>query len=147
MPSPSPRPRRRTDYSATPLAKKLGIAAGAEVALVGEPEGFRDALAPLPDGVRVHSRPRGRLDVVVFFAAGGRELRRRFGALAKQLAPAGGLWIAWPKRASRVETDLSFEIVQRTGLEGGLVDNKSCSIDDVWQALRFVYRRRDRSDN
>jgi hypothetical protein len=138
---------RRTDYSTTPLAKKLGIVAGAEVAFVGEPPRFRQTLAPLPHRVRVHSRPRGKLDVIVFFTAGERELDRRFSVLARQLEPAGGLWIAWPKKASTIDSDLSFETVQRTGLEAGLVDNKSCSIDEDWQALRFVYRRTDRRDN
>jgi hypothetical protein len=133
------------DYSATQLARKLGIKAGAEVAVVGSPAGFRKALEPLPDDVRIHSRPRGELDVIVFFASHRRELERRFPGLAETLAGAGGLWIAWPKKASKVDSDLSFEIVQQVGLDAGLVDNKSASIDQDWQALRFVYRVRDRS--
>lgn len=133
------------DYSSTPLAKKLGIKAGAQVALVGSPAGFRKALEPVPDDVRVHSRPRGELDVIVFFASQRLELARRFPGLAETLAPAGGLWVAWPKRTSKINSDLSFEIVQQIGLEAELVDNKSCSIDQDWQALRFVYRLRDRT--
>jgi len=132
------------DYSGTPLAKKLGMKAGAEVALVGSPRGFRGALEPLPEGIRVHSRPRGELDVIVFFASQHSELDRRFPGLARTLADAGGLWVAWPKKSSSIASDLSFEEVQRVGIDAGLVDNKSCSIDDDWQALRFVYRRRDR---
>jgi hypothetical protein len=132
------------DDSGTPLAKKLGIESGAEVALVGSPPGFREALAPLPDGVRVHSRPRGQLDVIVFFTTARGELARRFRGLASQLTEAGGLWIAWPKKASSLETNLTFDVVQHQGLEEGLVDNKSCSIDQDWQALRFVRRREDR---
>jgi hypothetical protein len=131
-------------YSGTPLAKKLGIEAGAEVALVGSPAGFREALAPLPDEVRVHSRPRGQLDVIVFFTTQRGELGRRFRSLASQLTEAGGLWIAWPKKAGAIESNLTFEIVQQRGLAEGLVDNKSCSIDQDWQALRFVRRREDR---
>ncbi|MGH2678417.1 MAG: DUF3052 domain-containing protein [Actinomycetota bacterium] len=130
--------------AATPLVTKLGIKAGAEVALVGSPGGFRAALTPLPDSVRVHSRPRGELDVIVFFTSQSAELARRFQGLARTLTPAGGLWVAWPKKASSIESDLTFDIVQRVGLDTGLVDNKSCSIDDDWQALRFVYRREDR---
>jgi hypothetical protein len=132
------------NYSSTPLAKKLGINAGAQVALVGTPRGFRAALAPLPSRVRVHSRPRGRLDVVVFFTTQQAELTRRFAGLAEPLTDAGGLWVAWPKKASAIDSDLSFDIVQRAGLDAGLVDNKSCSIDEDWQALRFVSRLRDR---
>jgi hypothetical protein len=100
------------DYSATPLARKLGAKPGAEV--------------------------------VVFFTTRQAELERRFEALKATLAPADGLWIAWPKKASRLETDLDFDAVQQTGLAAGLVDNKSAAIDDDWQALRFVYRVSDR---
>jgi hypothetical protein len=132
------------DYSATPLARKLGIAAGTEVAVVGTPEGFREALEPLPAGVRIHSRPRGELDVIVFFTSGRRDLVRRFGELAATLSDVGGLWVAWPKKASAIPSDLTFEAVQAVGLHAGLVDNKSCSIDNDWQAVRFVYRVEDR---
>jgi hypothetical protein len=131
-------------YSGTALATKLGIRAGAEVALVGSPAGFREALRPLPEEVRVHSRPRGQLDVIVFFTTYRGELSRRFRSLASQLTDTGGLWIAWPKKSSSIENNLTFEIVQQRGLAEGLVDNKSCSIDQEWQALRFVRRRQDR---
>jgi hypothetical protein len=132
------------DYSSTPLAKKLGIKPGAAVAIVGSPKSFRESLEPLPAGVRVHSRPRGELDLIVFFTTQGSELARRIGDLAKTLTDAGGLWVAWPKKASTIDSDLSFDRVQGVGLHAGLVDNKSCSIDADWQALRFVYRLEDR---
>jgi Protein of unknown function (DUF3052) len=132
------------DSSGTPLAKKLGLKAGAEVAVVGSPRDFRNALDPLPEGIRIHSRPRGELDVIVFFSTQRSELARRFAGLARSLADAGGVWVAWPKKSSSIDTDLSFEAVQKVGLDAGLVDNKSCSIDDDWQALRFVYRLKDR---
>jgi hypothetical protein len=132
------------DYPATPLWRKLGMSAGAQVALVGSPRGFREALAPLPGGVRIHSRPRGELDLIVFFTSQRSELIRRFPDLMGTLTSAGGLWVAWPKKASAIASDLSFETVQRVGLDAGLVDNKSCSIDADWQALRFVYRLKDR---
>jgi hypothetical protein len=83
-------------------------------------------------------------EVVVFFTTSRAELERRFDALKATLAPADGLWIAWPKQAAKIETDLSFEAVQEIGLAAGLVDNKSCAIDERWQALRFVYRLTDR---
>ena len=82
--------------------------------------------------------------VVVLFTTSRAELERRFDALKHTLAPADGLWIAWPKKAARIEGDLTFEVVQEIGLAHGLVDNKSCSIDGRWQALRFVYRLEDR---
>jgi hypothetical protein len=83
-------------------------------------------------------------EVVVLFTTRRAELERRFGALKKTMAPADGLWIAWPKKAAKVETDLDFDTVQRIGLDAGLVDNKSAAIDAEWQAVRFVYRREDR---
>jgi hypothetical protein len=83
-------------------------------------------------------------EVVVFFTTSRDELKHRFGALKKTLAPADGLWIAWPKKASKLETDLDFEAVQEIGLAAGLVDNKSAAIDEDWQAVRFVFRREDR---
>jgi hypothetical protein len=83
-------------------------------------------------------------EVVVFFTTRRHELEQRFAALKDTLAPADGLWIAWPKKASRLETDLDFAAVQRIGLAAGLVDNKSAAIDDAWQAVRFVYRREER---
>jgi len=125
------------DYSATPLPQKLGIKEGSRVALAGAPEGFAEKLGVRP-------KLRGEFDVAVLFANRKGELVRAFTPLARRLAPAGGLWVAWPKKSAAVETDLSFELVQEIGLGAGLVDNKSCSIDETWQALRFVIRLRDR---
>jgi hypothetical protein len=82
--------------------------------------------------------------IVVFFTTSRDDLERRFGALKATLDPADGLWIAWPKKAAKLDTDLSFEAVQEIGLDSGLVDNKSAAIDERWQALRFVYRLEDR---
>jgi hypothetical protein len=83
-------------------------------------------------------------EVLVFFTTRRAELERRFAAMKATLAPADGLWVAWPKKASKLETDLDFDTVQQIGLDHGLVDNKSAAIDERWQALRFVYRVRDR---
>jgi hypothetical protein len=132
------------DYSGTPLPKKLGIKEGSRVAILDAPEGFVATLSPMPDGVEVGTRTRGRLDVVVVFATRQAALERRLGPAVRALEPDGGLWLCWPKKASKVETDLTFDIVHGLGLETGLVDNKSASIDDVYQGLRFVYRLKDR---
>jgi hypothetical protein len=83
-------------------------------------------------------------DVLVYFTTSAAELERRFAALKRTLAPPDGLWIAWPKKASKVDTDLDFDTVQRIGLQAGLVDNKSAAVDEDWQAVRFVYRKADR---
>jgi hypothetical protein len=82
--------------------------------------------------------------VVVFFTTSSVDLAKRFAKLKRTLEPADGLWIAWPKKASKLETDLDFETVQRIGLDAGLVDNKSVAVDGDWQAVRFVYRLTDR---
>ena len=84
-------------------------------------------------------------NVTVFFTTSATELRERFEKLKATLGRADGLWIAWPKKAAEIATDLDFETVQRIGLDAGLVDNKSCAIDENWQAVRFVYRLADRS--
>jgi hypothetical protein len=127
----------RKDYSATPLPQKLDIKEGSRVAIQGGPKASADLIGVKP-------RARGQLDVIVLFQTRKGELTRAFAPLARRLAPAGGLWVAWPKKRAAVETDLSFEEVQGIGLQAGLVDNKSCSIDETWQALRFVYRLEDR---
>jgi hypothetical protein len=95
-----------------------------------------------PLGQKLGARP--GVEVLVLFTTSRAELERRFATLKATLAPADGLWVAWPKKASKLETDLSFEAVQEVGLAHGLVDNKSASIDERWQALRFVYRLADR---
>jgi hypothetical protein len=132
------------DYSGTPLPSKLGIKEGSRVAVLDGPEGFIATLTPMPDGVEVVTRTSGHLDVVVVFATRQAALERRLGPSVRALASDGGLWLCWPKKASKVHTDLTFDIVQSLGLEAGLVDNKSAAIDDVYQGLRFVYRVRDR---
>ena len=133
------------DYSGTHLWKKLGIKEGSRVAFVGAPAGFDETLGPLPDEVEVKGRATGPLDVIVVFATRTSDLRNRFRKLKGALDPAGGLWIAYPKKSSSIETDISFEAAQQLGLDEGLVDNKSCAIDDDWSGLRFVYRLVDRS--
>ncbi len=132
------------DYSGTPLYKKLGIKEESLILTVGAPDGFGELLQPLPAGATEVERAGEPVDVIILFVTEGKVLRSRFESLSRQLTPAGGLWIAWPKKSSKIPNDLSFDAVQGVGLEAGLVDNKSCAIDQDWQALRFVFRRRDR---
>lgn len=101
-------------------------------------------MGPLPEGVEIVEESADPPEVILLFVTLQPELEERFGGLAAMLAPAGGLWVAWPKKASEIASDLTFELVQKAGLEAGLVDNKSCTIDRDWQALRFVYRKQDR---
>ena len=131
-------------YSGTPLARKLGIREGALVALLGAPEGFETELDPLPEGVRLRRRLQRDLDVVVLFVADRRRLEQRFGPAAASIQPAGGLWVAWPRWWSGVETDLTENVLREVGLPAGLVDNKVCAINQAWSVLRFVIRRENR---
>ena len=140
MTSPAP----SAGYSGTPLPRKLGIKPGGRVGLLGAPDGFDTTLGELPPDVTVRRQARGPLDLVVAFFTERRVLEQRLARLKGALDPAGGLWIAWPKRASGVATDVDENVVRELGLAAGLVDNKVCAIDAVWSGLRLVYRLRDR---
>jgi len=129
--------------SDSPLVKKLGIKADCRLLLLNEPEDFLARLRPMPDNVTMGEEDE-LIDVAIVFAGDSKALRKGFPAAKKRLQPAGGLWIAYPKKASKVATDLSEAIVRQYGLDSGLVDNKVCSIDDAWTGLRFVYRKSDR---
>jgi hypothetical protein len=132
------------DYSGTPLPKKLGIKEGSRVVLVGAPDGFADLLVPWPAEAEVLPRAQRPIDVALLFSTRRSALRRRFHPLVKALHPAGGLWVGWPKKNSGISTDLTFDDVQGIGLDAGLVDNKSAALDERWQAMRFVFRLKDR---
>ena len=131
-------------YSVTPLPRKLGIGEGAVVALRGAPEGFERTLGELPDGTRLKRRVSPPVDVVVAFFKRAGELDRRLDGLARAIYPDGGLWVAWPKRASGVPTDITEDVVRELALPLGLVDNKVCAIDDTWSGLRVVHRLENR---
>ncbi len=132
--------------SGTPLAKRLGIKPGHAVVAMGEePASFADAI-DLPEGARLfHQLRPGPIDVLVYFVDRIAELERRFANLTARMHPAGGLWIAWPKKTSRRVTDITEDVVRRIGLAGGLVDNKVCAIDDTWSGLRLVVRVENRA--
>jgi hypothetical protein len=132
--------------SGTPLVKKLGIKEDQCVAFLDAPADFARTLGEIPPGVFPEAElgDGDAFDVILFFTHSEAELRQRFAALARRLTPAGGLWIAWPKRTSGVETDLNDNVVRGIGLQAGLVDNKICSIDTTWSGQRFVIRVQDR---
>jgi len=133
-------------YSGTPLPRKLGIREGDRLLILQAPPGFAAVLGQLPQGVTVRSRPSEteQFDVVVFFETELQALRNRFQGLARMLTPSGGLWIAWPKKASKMLTDITEDRVREVALPAGLVDNKVCAIDEVWSGLRCVIRRENR---
>jgi hypothetical protein len=131
-------------YSGTPLPRKLGIKPEAVLGLIGAPQGFEGMLGELPPGVTVRRRLQGSFDVIVAFFVARSDLERRLPACRDALTPAGGLWLAWPKRSSGVAADLGEGTVRELGLAAGLVDNKVCAIDATWSGLRFVFRLSDR---
>ncbi len=131
-------------YSGTPLAKKLGIGEGATVSLIDAPDHVMELLRPIPDGVEFRTDLRARSDVIVLFATKRRDVERRIDAASKRIHPAGGLWVAWPKKASKVPTDLTEDVVREIALPRGLVDNKVCAIDETWSGLRVVWRKERR---
>jgi hypothetical protein len=128
-------------YSGTPLPQKLGIKPGDRLALLGAPDGFE---LELPDGVSVRRRAGGKADVIVSFHTSRAQLEARLPALRAMMEPAAGLWIAWPKRASRMETDITEDVLREIALPTGLVDNKVCAVDERWSGLRLVIRREHR---
>jgi hypothetical protein len=131
-------------YSGTPLVQKLGIKPDARVRFVYAPADFSTTLGPLPAGAAQVGPAAKNLDLVVLFVTARAALVDQFAKLAAKLAPAGMLWVAWPKKASGVPTDLTENVVQDFGLEAGLVDVKVCAIDDTWSGLKFVIRLKDR---
>ena len=132
-------------YSGTPLPTKLGIKPDSRLGLMNAPADFMVTLGELPHGVRVLvGRLHPPVDVIVAFFTERRDLERRLPGLIGVLEKAGGLWIAWPKRASGVETDITEDVVREAALAEGVVDNKVCAIDETWSGLRLVVRLRDR---
>jgi hypothetical protein len=134
-------------YSGTPLPKKLGIREGDRLLLLEAPDEFGALLGVLPASVSVSSRltGKGQFEVILLFMTRLSELQRRFRALIPRLNPSGGFWVAWPKKASGMPTDITEDRVREVALPAGLVDNKVCAIDETWSGLRCVIRRENRS--
>ena len=126
-------------YSGTPLAKKLGIKPSARVALVTAPAGLEAQLGPLPEGASLKRRA-GHAELTLWFVTRNAELRRRVARMAEILG-RDGIWIAWPKKGSRLATDVTQNDVRHAGLDHGLVDFKICAIDEDWSALKFQRRK------
>ena len=131
-------------YSGTPLPKKLGIKEGFRVALLHAPAEVTKELHAALKNCQIVSPARGTLDFVFLFVKSRAELEREVMTAARALAPAGMLWISWPKKSSGVSSDLDENIVRQTGLGAGLVDIKVCAVTDVWSGLKFVIPVKDR---
>lgn len=126
-------------YSGTPLAKKLGLKPGHTFVILGAPEGF--SVPDLPADVSIATRLPSRADVVLFFTKERAKLAAKLPTLQSAIHPDGAAWISWPKKASKVATDITEDVVRELALPRGLVDVKVCAIDDVWSGLRLVVRK------
>jgi hypothetical protein len=126
-------------YSGTPLVRKLGFRDGDAVRYVAAPPAFRELIGPLPAGAR--EAQDGPYDLIVLFASERAVLAEGVPLQMAALQPAGMLWVAWPKRASKVPTDITEDVVREVALPLGLVDTKVCAIDEVWSGLKLVIRR------
>ncbi len=131
-------------YSGTPLAKKLGIKESTVLALVNEPPGFRDLLIPMPDAVEFRSNVDSDAKVTVAFFTRLDDLVAVLDQLADAIFPSAALWLAWPKKASKVPTDLTGDVIRGQVLATKLVDVKICAINDVWSGLKVVWRTEHR---
>lgn len=131
-------------YSQRTLIEKLGIKEGLRIAIVNAPRGYRATLGKLPLGVKVISKPAGMLGLIHLFTADRDVLQQQIPRLLPFLEPAGALWISWPKKASRVPTDITEDVVRAVALPTGLVDVKVAAIDEIWSGLKLVRRLRNR---
>lgn len=138
----TPRAPKTFGYSGTPLIKKLGIKPDSRISFVSAPKNLPALLGPLPKTAVVAGG--GLLDFAILFAKSRSALAKDFATLRDRLESNGMLWVAWPKRTSGVDTDLTEGVVREFGLESGLVDVKVCAIDDTWSGLKFVRRVKDR---
>jgi hypothetical protein len=131
-------------YSGTPLIKKLGIKSPMRISIINPPEDFYTVLGETPE-VELVEKPLKDMDFILFFADSKKEFERNFSKLGKTLVSNGMLWIGWPKKASKMPTDLNENIIRDFGLANGLVDVKVCAITDKWSGLKFVIRLKDRN--
>jgi len=133
-------------YSGTPLSKKLGYKTGQRVFAPGAPSNYRKMLAPLPDGIEFQSRVSKATDVVHVFTKSKAELAKNLMAWLKVLGPEGVIWVSWPKKASKVETDITEDTIRAVALPMGLVDIKVCAVDETWSGLKLVLRKELRTE-
>ena len=131
-------------YSGTPLIRKLGIKAGFKIYLVDPPENYWELVGDLPENVSVGRPGDGAFDFIHMFVKDAAHLESRIGALKQLIVPTGMIWVSWPKKASKVATDLSENVVRDLALKSGLVDTKVCAVDETWSGLKLMIRLRDR---
>jgi hypothetical protein len=128
-------------YSGTPLAKKLGFKPGMRVSAPGAPPNYRKLLTPLPEGIEFQARVSKATDIVHFFSTAKTDLAKRLEAWLKVLGPDAAIWVSWPKKTSKMPTDITEDTIRAVALPMGLVDVKVCAVDETWSALKLVLRK------
>jgi len=131
-------------YSGTPLAKKLGIGAGSRIFLSDAPKNYMELVAPLPEGVRVVRKIDGETDIVHIFSTKKTRLKAALRDSLAKLRQDGSIWVSWPKKSSKVPTDITEDTIREVALPMGLVDIKVCAVDQVWSGLKLVVRKENR---
>src|SRR6266853_2993763 len=132
-------------YSVTPLAKKLGIDGGSRIYLSDATKNYLALVAPLPEGIRVVRKIDGETDIVHIFSAERARLAAALRATLKRIKPDGTIWVSWPKKSSKVSTDVTEDTIREVALPMGLVDIKVCAVDEVWSGLKLVIRKDNRT--
>lgn len=136
---------RPSGYSGTPLAKKLGIRAGFKVRLFNQPVHYFDLFTDMPDGVFFSDEKRSKKNFIHFFTKSEKELEKNIAALRTEIEQDGMIWVSWPKKASKIETDITEDAIRHLALSNGLVDIKVCAVDEVWSGLKLVIPIKDRT--
>lgn len=131
-------------YSGTPLVKKLGLRPGARAYIDSPPGGYFAAIEPIPAGVVLLRRPAAGLDFVHLFTTSADDFAGKLARYRDRVRDDGTIWVSWPKRASKVPTDVTEDVVRAAALPLGLVDVKVCAVDDVWSGLKLVVRVENR---
>jgi hypothetical protein len=131
-------------YSGTPLAKKLGIKPGSSVFVDGAPMAYEQLLTPVPAGVKVHSAVDSSTDIVHLFSTSKAELTRALKRTLQLLRPDAAIWVSWPKKVSKMPTDITEDTIRDLAFPLGLVDIKVCAVDDIWSGLKLVIRKENR---
>jgi Protein of unknown function (DUF3052) len=131
-------------YSGTPLAKKLGIKGGSQIFLLNAPGNYLQLVSPLPEGVPIAPQITSHTDVIHIFSTKKEELSQALHTCLEKMRPNGMIWVSWPKKSSKVPTDITEDTIREVALPLGLVDTKVCAVDDVWSGLKLVIRKEKR---
>lgn len=134
-------------YSGTPLAKKLGIKPGYRIYAKNPPSNYLELIAPLPEDVSILKKTKTKVDLIHFFTKSEAELRKNIVDYSKQIKQDGMIWVSWPKKASKVPTDITEDVIRDVVIPLSLVDVKVCAVDEIWSGLKIVIRKENRTED